>query len=91
MTIKLFMKPFRLAGIKRHDNIPIYHFESSLQRSGSINGKEVTFICAPTPKKSCRVSFEWEGMWYFVDRNVDLYELVKNGQDKSMFLDFFIE
>lgn len=89
--MKLFIKPFLLKGIKEHGTAPTYRRDVRLRRSGTINGKKVVFVRAPTPKRSFRVSFEWEQIWYYVDNQRDLYQLVESGSDNSPFLDFYVD
>jgi len=89
--MKLFIKPFLLTGIKQHETAPTYHHEVQLRRSGTINGKKVVFVRAPIERRSFRVSFEWEQIWYFVDYQRDLYKLVEIGSDNSPFLDFYVD
>ncbi|HMT08900.1 MAG TPA: hypothetical protein PKA82_12920 [Pyrinomonadaceae bacterium] len=89
--MKLFIKPFLLTGIKEHGGAPAYCNEPDLQRKGSINGTKVTFVRARDSKQSYRVSFEWNGKWFFIDNNIDLYELVKLRHSRSKFLDFYVD
>lgn len=92
MSFKLFAKPTLIKGIKPHGTIPAYRDQPNVvRRKGSINKRPVTFILAPEPGLSYRITFQWDGGWYFFDKNRDLYRVIENVADDSPLLDFYID
>ena len=90
--MKLHCKPRILTGIREHDAPPQYRKDPGVvRRNGTINNKRTVFFRSKDPGTSFRVSFEYEGRWFFIDKNRELYKLLEHFEHDSPFLQFYVD